>query len=110
MNSSIKHHKLVYELAGSCEMHDLIVYEHEYSYMAFGSWMIIIGKSKHRTKFSWDGKESYLDISMSEFQNSNSMPDWKPVFPNVGGTEKTEAEVFAFVMEVLEKQYEMKKL
>jgi hypothetical protein len=38
------------------------------------------------------------------------MPDWKPVFPNVGGTKKTEAEVFAFVMEVLEKQYEMKKL
>ena len=110
MNSSIEHLKLVYELAGSCEMHDLIVYEHEYSYMVFGSWMIIIGKSKHRTKFSWDGKESYLDISMSDFQNSNSMPDWKPVFPNVGGTKKTEAEVFAFVMEVLEKQYEMKKL
>ena len=110
MNSSIEHLKLVYELAGYCEMHDLIVYEHEYSYMHFGSWMIIIGKSKHRTKFSWDGKESYLDISMSEFQNSNSMPDWKPVFPNVGGTKKTEAEVFAFVMEVLEKQYEMKKL
>ncbi len=110
MNSSIEHFQLVYELAESCEMHDLIVYEHEYSYMHFGSWVIIIGNSKHRTKFSWDGKESYLGISMSKFQNSNSMPDWKPVFPSLGGTKKTEAEVFAFVMEVLEKQYEMKKL
>ena len=109
MNSSIEHLKLVFELAESCERHDLTVYVYEYSYMAFGSWMIITGKNKHRTKFSWDGKESYLGISMSEFQNSSSMPDWKPVFPNVGGTKKTEAEVFAFVKEVLEKQYEMKK-
>lgn len=80
MNSTIEHLKLICELAESCEMHDLIVYEHEYRYMVFGSWMIIVGNSKHRTKFSWDGKESNLHICMSEFQNSNSMPDGSPYF------------------------------
>ena len=104
MNSSIKHFQFVYELAELGKMHGLIVYEHEYRYMGFGSWTIIIGKGTHRTKFRWDGKESDLDIRMSAFQNSNSMPDWKPVFPHVGGTKKTEAEVFAFVMQVLETQ------
>jgi hypothetical protein len=105
MNESIKHIKLINELAEYCEKYNLIIFEHEYNYMAFGSWSVIIGKSKHRIKFSWDGKESYLGIGLSSFQNSNSIANWEPVFPSVSGTQKTEKEVFNFIKETLAKQY-----
>lgn len=105
MNSSIEHIRSINELAGYCEKYDLIIFEHEYNYMVFGSWLIVIGKSKHRMKFSWDGKESYLGIGLSVFQNSNSVANWEPVFPSVSGTQKTEEEVFNFIKETLAKQY-----
>jgi hypothetical protein len=105
MNTSIEHMRLVNEISDYCETHDLTIFEHQYNYMVFGSWLMVIGKSKHRMKFNWDGKESYLGISVSEFQNSNSPANWEPVFPGVGGVQKSAADVFAFVKESLGKQY-----
>ena len=105
MNSSVQHMRLVNELAEYCEKCDLTIFEHDYDYMAFGSWVLVIGKSKHRMKFSWDGKESYLGVGISKFQNSNSTANWEPEFPSIGGTQKTEEEVFSFVKDKLKKQY-----
>ena len=105
MNSSIEHIKLINDVSEFCEKHDLIIFEHDYNYMVFGSWSLVIGKSKHRMRFSWDGKESYLGVGVSEFQNSNSTANWEPVLPSIGGTQKTEVEVFAFIKESLKKQY-----
>ena len=105
MSTSIEHMRLVNEIANFCESHNLTTLEHQYNYLMFGSWLLVIGKSKQRMKFSWDGKESYLGVEISQFQNSNSVAAWVPVFPGVVGVQKTGAEVFSFIKETLGKQY-----
>ena len=105
MNTSIEHIRLLNELAEYCENNGLTIFEHHYHYLAFGSWSLIVGKDKHRMMFSWDGKESYLGIGKSNFQNSNASSNWEPVFPSIGGTNQSEASVFSFIIEQLKKQY-----
>ena len=105
MNTSIEHIHLLNELAKYCANHDLTIFEHKYHYLAFGSWSLIIGKDKYRMMFNWDGKESYLGIGKSTFQNSNSSPNWEPVFPSIGGTKQSEIAIFKFIKEQLKKQY-----
>ncbi len=105
MITSIEHIRLVNEIADFCESRDLTIFEHQYNYMVFGSWFLVIGKRKQRMKFSWDGKESYLGVEVSQFENSNSVAEWQPVSPNVVDVQKTEAEVFSFIKETLGKQY-----
>lgn len=105
MNTSIEHNQLVNEIAGYCEKNDLTIFVHNYNYMAFDSWVLIIGKDKHRMKFSWDGKESNLGVEQSKFHNSNSGPNWELVIPSIGGTKTTQGNVFAFIKELLAKQF-----
>jgi len=105
MNSSIEHIQSVNKLADYCKQLGLTIFEHEYNYMAFGSWVLVIGKDKHRIKFNWDGKESYLGVAASKFQNSNSLPSWEPVLSSVGDTSIKQENVFSFIEETLEKQY-----
>lgn len=105
MNTSIEHIRLLNDLAKYCENQGLTIFEHKYRYLAFGSWSLIIGKDKDRMMFSWDGKESYLGVGKSNFQNSNSSPNWEPVFPSIGGINQSEASVFSFIKKQLKKQY-----
>ena len=97
--------QLANELAAFCERRGLTFFAHDYDYMVFGSWSLIIGNSHRRIRFSWDGRESCLDVSASEFTNSNSVPSWEPLLPGIAGTALGQADVFAFVKEKLAEHY-----
>ena len=67
------------DLAKALLEHDLAVYENQYNYFAFGSWTLIVGTSHRRLRFEFDGKEDWLEVLESEFQNQGSQPQWKSV-------------------------------
>ena len=100
-NSSIEHSRFVADLAEFCSKCNFTIYKHNYDYTVFGSWIMVIGRPHHRVKFSWDGKESYLGVSESEFKNQNSVPEWYPVEWGPGGTTLEQTDVFDFIKEHL---------
>ncbi len=106
-NSSIEHSRLVGSLAEYCDAHNLTIYKHDYDYLVFGSWIIVIGNDHHRVKFCWDGKESYLGVSESEFDNLNSDPDWRPFEWGPGGVSIEQVAVFEFIKEHLQSIYDL---
>jgi hypothetical protein len=61
MSDPGQHTEFLYRLTEQCEKERLTLYEREYNYMYFGSWIIVIGTSKKRIKIYWDGKASHLD-------------------------------------------------
>jgi len=101
----MEHTELLNNLASSCQEIGVTLYEHSYSYQAFGSWYVVVGKPHHRMRFSWDGKESYLGIGEAKFSNSSSPAEWEPVFPSISGTQAQPAEVFQFIFKKVSKRY-----
>jgi len=65
--------------------------EHSYHYLSFGSWVIVAGRRKHRYRFVWDGKESYLSVSHSTFSDSQSVAQWKELPEHCGPVSSSEA-------------------
>jgi len=56
------------------------IYEHQYYSLVFGSWTIIAGKRKDRTKISWDGRDGFLDFSEAHFPDSSySTKEWNHI-------------------------------
>lgn len=97
--------ELLSNLESECDTLGITLYEHSYSHLAFGSWSIVAGKPHHRMLFSWDGKGSYLGIGESEFTNSSSSPEWRPVFPSISGTQTSTDEVLGFITKQLRERY-----
>ncbi|MGZ9108975.1 MAG: hypothetical protein ACXW4B_09170 [Micavibrio sp.] len=54
----------------------LQIFEAHYDYQCFGSFMLVIGTSKKRLQFVYDGKENFLETQHSAFQNQNSQAEW----------------------------------
>jgi len=101
----MEHTELVNNLTSECEALGLTLYEHEYHHQVFGSWLLVIGKPHDRLQFSWDGKESYLGVAYSSFNNGNSNPNWESLFPNISGTKTSQIEVFQFISKELNQRY-----
>ena len=78
-DTTILHLGLMEWLAERLAGDHLAIYEHTYNQLAFGSWEIVIGTRHKRRRFTWDGKDSLLSVSESEFTNSASPPIWKNV-------------------------------
>ncbi len=57
----------------------LSIFESSYNHLIFGSFILIVGTSKKRSKFVYDGKEGWLTISQSEFSNTNSPAQWNEI-------------------------------
>jgi len=100
------HFDLLAKLVADCASRDVTCYEHEYDSQVFGSWSVTFGGPHHRTRFSWDGKESYLGVSESDFENSNSVPNWVPN-PEVciGGTDLAGKDVFEHIYKMVAARY-----
>ncbi len=101
----MEHTELLNKLVNECTAIGVTLYEHSYKHQAFGSWYLVLGKPHHRMRFSWDGKESYLGIGEAAFGNSNSSPDWEPVFPSISGTRVKPEEVFEFITKKVVERY-----
>ena len=101
MSSDSEHIYLLGQLLSKCSDIDLLLYTHQYEHTVFGSWVIVIGHSKERMKFAWDGKESYLAIAKSTFQNQSTDASWQSVLPSIGGTTTTPKEIFLYIYQKL---------
>ena len=78
-DTTILHLGLMEWLAERLAGEYLAIYEHTYNQLAFGSWEMVIGSRHKRRRFTWDGKDSHLSVSESEFTNSASPPSWKNI-------------------------------
>ena len=77
--SAIKHFKAIVDIGERIKEIDVSIYEHHYYPIVFGSWTLIVGKRKERTKFDWDGRDGYLQYSEASFPDSsysNSNVEW----------------------------------
>jgi hypothetical protein len=101
----MEHTELLNELTLKADEMGLTMFEHSYNHLAFGSWFVIFGKPHHRLHFSWDGKDSYLNISESDFGNSNSLPNWKPISTNNSVSTTEQENIFEFIINKLGEQY-----
>ena len=78
--SALKHFQAINSLFERLKEIGVAVYEHQYYSLVFGSWTIVAGKRKQRTKFSWDGRDRFLDYSEADFPDSSySSRDWKHI-------------------------------
>lgn len=97
--------ELFNRLEGECDAQALTLYEYSYSHLDFGSWFIVLGNSHHRIRFSWDGKESALGIAESEFINTKSRPEWRPLLPGISSASLSTADVLSFITKKVNEQY-----
>ena len=58
--SSADYFKSVATLAEQLAGKKIAIYEHKFTYMAFGSWEIVTGRRSKMIHFTYDGKDSYL--------------------------------------------------
>ena len=102
VSTPTEHAEFVSHLSDNADKKGLLLYNHEYHYLAFGSWTIVIGTSKKRLRFIWDGKDSSLNIETSRFQNSNSAPSWEPVSSSFDDSEMTDQELGRLILKKLD--------
>jgi len=78
--SALKHFRAIISLGEKLKEIGVDYYEHQYYSLAFGSWTIIAGKRKERTKFSWDGRDGFLELWEANFPDSSySTVEWNHV-------------------------------
>ena len=75
-DSTLAHFRQMESLSVSLAEKDLAIFEHYYDVMAFGSFSIVVGRSKRRLKFEWDGKEFCLVVYGASFSSSRSIANW----------------------------------
>jgi hypothetical protein len=54
----------------------IALYEHQYNPQAFGSFVLVLGRPHQRAKFSWDGREFILSMSIADVPNKNANASW----------------------------------
>jgi len=73
---SIVHFEELLRILRDLESHKIELYEHQYHPAAFGSFVVVLGRAHERAKFSWDGRESLLSISLGSFPKKNAPAAW----------------------------------
>jgi hypothetical protein len=77
--SAIEHLKRIMALAERLSPQGMAIYEHSYHLLAFGSWTIVAGRRNKRFRFSWDGRDEFLEISASERDLSSAPARWSHI-------------------------------
>ncbi|MEP6608978.1 MAG: hypothetical protein ABJA83_09900, partial [Burkholderiaceae bacterium] len=78
-NSGIGHVAQLAAVLASLKPHNIALFEHQYLLLVFGSFGLVVGRAHDRLKFSWDGREFFLDVSRSGFANLSATPAWRHV-------------------------------
>jgi hypothetical protein len=74
--SALRHIERVKRLAEGLHEDGIGVLEHSYYALAFGSFVLVVGRPRKRLKFSWDGKEFFLDVLYAEGDSSAVISTW----------------------------------
>ena len=98
--SSADYFKSVANLAERLAKKKVAVYEHSFTYMAFGSWEIVAGQRKRMLRFTYEGKDSYLSYSDASATPKSHTDLQHRRFATHKGEDP-----FTFVAEVLEKEF-----
>jgi hypothetical protein len=69
--TALQHFRAIVSLGEKLKEIGVAIYEHQYYSLVFGSWAIIAGSRKVRSKISWDGRDRFLDFSESHFPDSS---------------------------------------
>jgi len=77
--SALKHFDKIVAIARRAEEKAFAVFSHDYDYLCFGSFQLEVGTRKRRKRYSWDGKEGFLDIQTADFSDSRTPGRWTPV-------------------------------
>ena len=99
------HFALINGLSEFCVRSGLSIYEHQYCYLSFGSWILVVGRSHKRLRFSWDGKEGLLTIEHSNFESQSCPPSWKSVAAPIKGDGMSEKELLEKLKFEIGRQY-----
>lgn len=75
-SSVVAHLESLLRILGHLESEGITLYEHQYHPQAFGSFVLVLGRSHRRAKFTWDGREFILSMSIAEFPNGNAKAPW----------------------------------
>jgi hypothetical protein len=98
--SSLAYFRSFADLTARLAKAKVAVYEHSFTYMAFGSWEIVAGNRKKMLRFTYEGKESYLS-----FCDAAVRPESHADLQHRRFSTHTGEDPFAFVAEVLEKEF-----
>ena len=98
--SSAKYFKDVANLAERLAQQKIAIYEHQFTYMAFGSWEIVVGQRSKMLRFTYDGKDSYLSYCDSSVKPKTHLDLQHKRFATHRGEDP-----FAFICEVLEREF-----
>jgi hypothetical protein len=86
---SIAHINALAEILKDLEQDGIRLYEHHYQLTTFGSFTVVLGRPYKQVKFDWDGHETTLIVSFSDFSSQGSEPAWvhdmDVKLPNVEG-------------------------
>jgi hypothetical protein len=52
------------------------LFELTYHPQAFGSFELVLGRGHDQLKFTWDGREAILSVSVAKVPNKNALPSW----------------------------------
>ncbi len=72
------HYHRIAELSDRLSQKHFAIYEHQYRYLAFGSWQLVAGTRKRRFRFTWDGRERFLQVEVAAVQSGVFAP-WSPI-------------------------------
>jgi hypothetical protein len=59
------------------------IYRHQYDYLTFGSWQLVAGSRRRRFRFTWDGRDRFLDVEVGTAQGGNAVSWSRNGLPNV---------------------------
>lgn len=75
-STAIAHLDRLLRILRDLESEGIALYEHQYHPQAFGSFVLVLGRPHQRAKFSWDGREFILSMSIADFPNKNANAPW----------------------------------
>jgi hypothetical protein len=55
------------------------LYDFQYNWGSFGSWILVAGTSHRRVQVVWDGKESSLRVERFRMNEGSGRPSWEEV-------------------------------
>jgi hypothetical protein len=78
-NSFLEHSTQIHSLVASLSRDGIAIYEHSYDMLAFGSWLLILGKRKYRFRFIWDGRGGILKTEKTLIPDSGTIIKWEEI-------------------------------
>jgi hypothetical protein len=78
-DEALKHLAKIVTIADAAARRDWALFQHDYLFLCFGSFTVEFGTRKKRRRYSWDGRDGFLDIQDSDFSDSRSPAKWKPI-------------------------------